>query len=63
VKKLGRGALISLGMMTALFNLSGCGRGDHGAEPYHWEHGDRVDRDGHRDVRWCDSHHEDEHCH
>lgn len=53
--------LCGLGTMVALFNLSGCARvDDHG--PYRWEHGDRIDRDGHREVHWCDAHHEDEHC-
>ena len=53
-------AWLSLGLLVTLLNVSGCARDDHG--PYRWEHGDRVDREGHRDVRWCDAHHEDEHC-
>lgn len=40
--------------------LCGCHERDRG--PYRWENGDRIDRFGHREVHWCDSHHEDEHC-
>ena len=37
--------------------------GPHDAHgPFHWEHGDRIDNLGHREERWCDTHHEDEHC-
>jgi hypothetical protein len=54
--------LLSLGVMVALLNLSGCTRVEEDHGPYRFEHGDRVDKDGHRDVRWCDGHHEDEHC-
>jgi hypothetical protein len=40
---------------------------DHDAyqdrEQYRYQNGDRIDRAGHRDVRWCDRHHDDdEHC-
>jgi hypothetical protein len=46
----------------ALLTLSGCVvERDHG--PYTWDHGDRIDRYGHREVHWCDAHHDDEHCH
>jgi hypothetical protein len=53
--------LILLGTISLLLSaVSGCHERDHG--PYRWEHGDRIDRDGHREVRWCDAHREDEHC-
>jgi hypothetical protein len=46
---------------VALLSLSGCVvERDHG--PYTWDHGDRVDRYGHREAHWCDAHHDDEHC-
>jgi hypothetical protein len=52
------GATIAL---LALSSLPGCVvERDHG--PYTWDHGDRVDRYGHREAHWCDGHHEDEHC-
>jgi hypothetical protein len=35
-------------------------RNDH--DRYRYENGDRIDRDGHRESRWCDAHHDDEHC-
>jgi hypothetical protein len=64
VKNANRMTLFGLGVMVSLLNLSGCsrggGEGDHG--PYRFEHGDRIDRDGHRDAHWCDGHHDDEHC-
>ena len=62
------------GLVTVLLSLSGCVIApdheryrDHEAnrdrEQYRYEHGDRIDREGHRDVRWCDRHHDDdEHC-
>jgi hypothetical protein len=62
VKISSRMTLFGLGVLVALLNLSGCARGDGDHGPYRWEHGDRIDRDGHREVRWCDGHHEDEHC-
>jgi len=56
-----------LAVITAVVNVSGCYVGrDHGPYdygPYRYENGDRIDRDGHRDVHWCDSHHDDENCH
>jgi hypothetical protein len=54
--------LVSLGVMVALLNLAGCTRVEEDHGPYRFEHGDRIDRDGHREARWCDGHHEDEHC-
>jgi hypothetical protein len=61
MRRLNWTVLCGLGAMVALLNLSGCTRvEDHG--PYRWEHGDRIDRDGHREAHWCDAHHEDEHC-
>jgi hypothetical protein len=62
VKNANRMTLFGLGVMVALLNLSGCTRVEEDHGPYRFEHGDRVDRDGHREVRWCDGHHEDEHC-
>lgn len=61
MRKLGKLAL-AVSAMVALMNLSGCivAERDHG--PYTWEHGDRVDRYGHRESGWCDRHHDDEHC-
>lgn len=53
-----------LGGFALLLNLSGCivhgDRGDRG--PYHYDHGDRIDRYGHRDVGWCNQHADDENC-
>ncbi len=46
-------ALLGIGMSGCLVER------DHG---YRYEHGDRVDRYGHREARWCDDHHGDEHC-
>jgi hypothetical protein len=52
---------IVLGVIALLLGVvSGCNERDRG--PYRWEHGDRIDRFGHREVGWCDSHREDEHC-
>ena len=62
VKNANRMTLISVGVMVALLNLSGCTRVEEDHGPYRFEHGDRIDRDGHRETRWCDGHHEDEHC-
>jgi hypothetical protein len=53
--------LLSLSAVVALLCLGGCVIHDRG--PYRYENGDRIDRYGHRDVHWCDNHHEDEHCH
>ncbi len=57
--------LNKLGVLCALavlLSTSGClVDRDHG--PYRYENGDRIDRFGHRDVHWCDAHHDDEHCH
>jgi hypothetical protein len=55
-----------LGAITTLVSISGCivagDRGPHDQATYRYENGDRIDRDGHREVRWCDNHHDDEHC-
>jgi hypothetical protein len=63
--------------IAALSSLSGCviapDRGGGGGERdhdryrydnggYRYENGDRVDREGHREARWCDGHRDDEHC-
>lgn len=59
--------LSRLAVLSALLAFLGVGMsgcivaGDHG--PYRYDHGDRYDRYGHRDARWCDDHHGDEHCH
>lgn len=58
--------LSRLAALSAILAMLGVGMSgciverDHG--PYRYDHGDRYDRDGHRDARWCDHHHEDEHC-
>jgi hypothetical protein len=58
--------LAFFGAIAALSSLSGCviapdqGYRDH--DRYRYENGDRIDRDGHREARWCDGHHDDEHC-
>jgi len=54
--------IASAGIALLTFSsLSGCVvERDHG--PYTWDHGDRVDRYGHRESHWCDAHHEEEHC-
>ena len=49
-----------LAAVVTAAGVSGCGARDHGQ--YRFEHGDRIDRDGHREVRWCDAHRDDEHC-
>lgn len=64
--------LAIFGAIAALSSLSGCviapdqGYRDHDGhrdqDRYRYENGDRIDRDGHREVRWCDRHHDDEHC-
>lgn len=47
----------------ALLSLSGCiVEREHEHGPYTWDHGDRVDRYGHRESHWCDGHHDDDHC-
>jgi hypothetical protein len=52
--------VVYLGVMASLLIAAGgCTREK---EVYRYEHGDRVDSRGHRDVGWCDHHHEDEHC-
>jgi hypothetical protein len=54
--------LVLLVATAAVLGVSGCiVEPEQG--PYRYEHGDRVDRYGHRDEHWCDYHHEDEHCH
>jgi len=46
----------------ALMGLSGCiVEREHG--PYTYEHGDRIDHYGHREVGWCEKHHDVENCH
>jgi hypothetical protein len=52
--------MVLLGALVTILDLAGCHASDHG--PYRYERGDRVDRDGHRDVGWCNDHHEDDHC-
>lgn len=53
--------VIALSSTVLLLSLmSSCHERDRG--PYRFENGDRIDRFGHREVRWCDDHHEDEHC-
>jgi len=62
-----------LGALTALVSLSGCvipGPGnyrqnDRGRDrgQYTYDHGDRIDRSGHRDVGWCGHHRDDSNCH
>jgi len=48
-------------LVLAVVGISGCmTQRDRG--PYTWENGDRIDRYGHRDVAWCSSHGDDEHC-
>ena len=29
---------------------------------YRYEHGDRIDRQGRREARWCEEHRDYEHC-
>jgi hypothetical protein len=59
--KFATNAAIALLSLSGLSGLSGCVVApDHG--PYTWDHGDRVDRYGHREEHWCDGHHDDEHC-
>jgi hypothetical protein len=49
-------------LILSVLGMSGCVvQRDRG--PYTWEHGDRIDRYGHREVGWCSSHGDDEHCH
>ncbi len=57
--------LAALGAIAALLGVSATGcliaPRDHG--PYNYDHGDRIDRDGHREAHWCDHHRgDDEHC-
>jgi len=54
--------LLMFGAIAALSSLSGCVVGVHD-DGYRYENGDRIDRQGHREVHWCDGHHDDEHCH
>ena len=64
MKMTGRRIAAPLAAASALLALSilpGCiVERDRG--PYTWDHGDRIDRYGHREAHWCDGHHEDEHC-
>ncbi len=56
--------LTALGAILALLGvgISGCiVTRDHG--PYRYENGDRIDRYGHHESRWCYDHRYDEHCH
>ena len=70
------GARRHIGLLAALatINLAGCvwvpdhardSDRDHSTvrEQYRYENGDRVDREGHREVGWCNQHRDDEHCH
>ncbi len=53
--------LVVSGLLVTVLGLSGCiVARDRGT--YTYEHGDRIDSYGHREVHWCDSHHDDEHC-
>ncbi|HEY1724032.1 MAG TPA: hypothetical protein VGF89_01320 [Steroidobacteraceae bacterium] len=62
MKDLGRLAILTV---SALLSLSGCivtPAHDHDRVEYRYENGDRIDSNGHREVHWCDAHHDDEHC-
>ncbi len=53
--------------LTAVLNLSGCvvAHDDgyrYDDEGYRYDHGDRVSREGRRDVGWCSVHRDDVHC-
>jgi hypothetical protein len=53
--------VVFLGVMASLLmGLGGCVVEQRGY--YRYEHGDRIDGHGHRDVDWCRHHREDEHC-
>jgi hypothetical protein len=53
---------VAIAALMTLAALSGCiVERDRG--PYTYDHGDRLDRYGHREAHWCDDHHDDEHCH
>jgi hypothetical protein len=53
-------ALLML-MAIGAMGLNGCiVERDRG--PYTWDHGDRIDRYGHREEGWCGHHGDDEHC-
>ncbi len=56
--------LAALSAMALLVGVSGCvvAPGHDRDRGYRYEHGDRIDRDGHREIRWCDDHRGDEHC-
>jgi hypothetical protein len=60
---------------VAVIGLGGCGQQVQGppgppgppgprgpAGSYRFEHGDRIDAQGHREEHWCDAHRGDEHC-
>jgi len=53
--------LAACAAILAIANLSGCevGRDQVG---YRYEHGDRIDSDGRRDVGWCIAHSNNAHC-
>ncbi len=57
--QLNRTALAAL--ILSVLGVSGC-IVDRDRGPYTWEHGDRIDRYGHREVGWCNAHGDDEHC-
>ena len=60
MRKLGQTALLIM-TVAAFSGLPGCiVTRDRG--PYTYERGDRIDRSGHREARWCDNHRDDEHC-
>ena len=46
--------------LLSLLSVTGC---IVAGPSYRYENGDRIDRYGHREVHWCDAHHDDEHCH
>jgi hypothetical protein len=57
---LSRFAVLSAILALLGVGMSGCiVEHDRG---YRYDHGDRVDRYGHREAHWCDYHRGDEHC-
>jgi hypothetical protein len=53
--------LVACAAVLVMLSLSGCWvPPDHG--PYTYDRGDRVDRDGNRDVGWCVEHPGNVHC-
>ena len=47
--------------VLALASLSGCAVSSDQVG-YRYEHGDRIDADGRRDVGWCTAHANNDHC-